>query len=171
MKRISIIGLPGAGKTTLSRALAATLPVRLVNQDSYLWGPNWTWLGEAAEDEFRAALREDGAWIADGLVIFGPEEMLTRADLVIYLDYSAPRLLLHILRRWLIYRKNRRPELAPGCEDRLPLSILLWLAAGRLRGRHEKSLAFYPPRRLARIRSPGELRAFVERDFTAMTAN
>jgi len=145
--------------------------VRLVNLDSYFWGPNWTRRGQAGEAEFRSALREDGAWIADGLVFFGPEEMLTLADLVIYLDYSAPRLVLHNLRRWLIHRKHPRSELPPGCQERFPFATLLRLAVGRLRRRHERSLASYPPRRLARIKSPEELRAFVARDFTAIGAN
>lgn len=161
-RRISVIGVPGAGKTALSRAIARSRRRAHINADRYIWGANWTLREPHPESEFRAALREKRAWIADGSVHFGPEEMLGLSDLVIYLDYSVPRLVLHNLRRWLVHRKSPRAELPAGCEERFPLQILAGVVLGIHRRVHEEALRAHPPRRLVRLRSPRKLRTFLD---------
>lgn len=165
--RIAVIGVPGAGKTTLSRELARMGSSEHICADSYIWDPGWSWRApHGGTAEFRAALRAPGDWIADGSVDFGGEDMLRLSDLVIYLDYSWPRLLVHNVRRWLLHRKRQRPELPPGCEEKFPAVMLLRLAAGGPRRRHERALLSHAPRRLARVTSPRELRTFVDAHFT-----
>jgi adenylate kinase family enzyme len=160
--RISIIGVPGAGKTSLARAILNARPAPHINADAYIWDPNWTLRGPDPNAEFQAALKRKRAWIADACVVHGPKELLELPDLVIYLDYSAPRLVLHNLKRWLVHRRTRRAELPAGCEERFPLAILRGVLRGGYRRLHEEALTTYPPRRLVRISSPRELRAFVE---------
>lgn len=162
--RIAIIGAPGAGKTTLSRAITRHYPLTPVSADSHIWRPGWI---PVSNRGFRAALRRRGYWIADSTVEHGAREMLERSELVIYLDYSLRRLLLHNLRRWLRHRKHQRAELPDRCPERFPFRILLNLLRGRYRRKHEDALAAYPPHRLVRLRSPRQLRAFVARDFAA----
>jgi adenylate kinase family enzyme len=157
-RRISIIGVPGAGKTSLSGLIAEARPLQRVNADSYIWGPNWT---VREPDAFQAALRRKRMWIADSCVAHGPRELLELPDLVIYLDYSVPRLLFHNIKRWLVHRRHRRPELAEGCEERFPLWIIYDVLSGCIRRLHEEAIVTYPPRRLVRLRSPSELRLFL----------
>src|SRR5918997_1053777 len=96
LRRIAIIGATGAGKTILARRLAAIVAIPLVHADSYIWGPNWTLRDRArAEAELRSILRAQADWIAEGYLNYAAREMLELADLVIYLDYSQPRLLLN----------------------------------------------------------------------------
>ncbi len=165
LKRISIIGVPGAGKTRLSRELVTPRPMRRVNADSYLWDSHWRLREPDPRAAFQAALRRGKRWIADSEVCHGPRELLQLPDLVIYLDYSMPRLVLHNIRRWLTHRKFRRPELPAGCEERFPRQILKDIVGGRTRRGHEEALRSYPPRLLVRIRTPRKLRAFVRDTF------
>ena len=135
-----------------------------IHSDSYIWQPGWR---AASTSGFRAALRNGQDWVADSTVELGPSELLERSELVIYLDYSARRLMLHNLRRWLRHRKRQRAELPEGCPEPFPRRILLNLVLGHYRRLHEAALLAYPPRRLVRLRSPRHLRAFVARDFAA----
>ena len=171
LRRIAIIGATGAGKTMLARRLATIVPARLVHADSYIWGPNWALRDRArAEAELRSVLRAQDDWIAEGYLNYAAREMLELADLVIYLDYSRPRLLLNNVARWLRHRRRRRPELAEGCEERLDLARLREIATADLRRLNEAALQAHPPRRLVRIRSPRRLRGYLTEQFPGAAA-
>jgi adenylate kinase family enzyme len=164
--RISIIGAPGAGKTTLSRRIAEERPAPIINADQHFWEAGWT-ICQPPNAAFRAALRAKRRWIADGSVLHAPSELLERSDLVIYLDYPAPILMVRNLRRWLRHRKWQRAELPPGCPEPFPLRTLAYLMRGDYRRAHERALAAYPPRRLVRVRAPRQLPMLLARALAA----
>lgn len=168
LRRVSIIGATGAGKTLLARRIARALPARLVHADSHIWGPDWTLRDRAvAEAELQSLLRGEPAWIAEGYLTYAAREMLELADLVIYLDYSRSRLLRNIVVRWWRHRRRRRPELPEGCEERLGWSRLCAIATDDLQRLTEAALRAHPPRRLVRMRSPRALRQFLSAEFPA----
>jgi adenylate kinase family enzyme len=66
MRRVSVVGAPGSGKTTIGRRLAARLDVPFIELDAIYHQPGWT---ELPRDEFRARVSELAAvdgWVVDG---------------------------------------------------------------------------------------------------------
>lgn len=99
MKRVNVVGMTGSGKTTLARQLAERLGVPHVELDNLSWEPNWTL---APPKVFRArvdtALAGDG-WTCDGNYSAVRELVWSRADTVVWLDYSLPVIFARLFRR------------------------------------------------------------------------
>lgn len=55
MRRISLVGVSGSGKTTVGRQLAAALDVPFIELDSLFHQPGWT---DLPHDEFRRRVSE-----------------------------------------------------------------------------------------------------------------
>jgi adenylate kinase family enzyme len=65
MRRVSLVGIPGSGKTTVGHRLAASMDAPLIELDSIFHQPNW----EALErDDFRARVRLRSEQEIDALV-------------------------------------------------------------------------------------------------------
>ncbi|WP_114423771.1 AAA family ATPase [Nocardioides houyundeii] len=66
MKRISVVGSSGSGKTTVARRVAEALAVPYVELDALHWGPNWVAAsGPELVAKIDAATTGD-AWVIDG---------------------------------------------------------------------------------------------------------
>lgn len=90
MKRISVVGSSGSGKTTVARRLAKALAVPYVELDALHWGPDWTGAtGPELSERIEAATVGD-AWVVDGNYWskVGPQ-VWARADTVVWV--SPPR--------------------------------------------------------------------------------
>ncbi|MEN8041512.1 MAG: adenylate kinase, partial [Actinomycetota bacterium] len=88
MRRISVVGSSGSGKTTAARAVAERLGYPHLELDSVFHLPGWTPL---PDDEFRAAAAEFAAqpkWVIDGnYSSHGVQDIVWgRADTVVWLD-------------------------------------------------------------------------------------
>ena len=84
-RRIVVTGMAGAGKSTLSRALAAKSGLPLIHLDLYFWKPGWTEPSDAEWREKQRRLLADDAWIADGNYAETLDLRLERADTVVVL--------------------------------------------------------------------------------------
>jgi adenylate kinase family enzyme len=119
MRRVSIIGNTGSGKTSVGRALATALGVPFVELDALHWGPGWT---EANADVLIARvspIAASDAWVIDGMYwrkIGGL--VLRRADTVVWIDPPFPTMFLRLLGRSL-GRIVRRTELWNGNRESL----------------------------------------------------
>lgn len=104
MKRVAIIGPPGAGKSWLSVRLGEKLGVPVLHLDRHFWRPDWV---ETPPDEWRAqqlALLDAHAgsgWIADGNFGGTMDLRLERADTLVFLDPNPARAIARILGREL----------------------------------------------------------------------
>jgi adenylate kinase family enzyme len=86
--RLYVVGIPGSGKTTVSRTIAERLGITHVELDALFHGPNWS-LPPAGEFEGRVAAALDGLvdWVVDGNYrsrVGG--EVLDRATTIVWLD-------------------------------------------------------------------------------------
>ena len=124
--KIAILGITGAGKSTLARRIAKRTGLPLFHMDTLFWKGKWE---EVPEAEYLAnhekILRENERWIIDGWLNDKMARRLTDADLIIYLDYPGWLVAIHYIERWLAHRKVARPELPEESRDRFKLHRLL----------------------------------------------
>lgn len=98
-KRISIIGTTSSGKSTLAKQLAGKFDYDFIELDALYWEPNWT---GAPQEIFN--VRVEKATQAERWVVAGNYHRVrnliwSKADAVIWLDYSLWRILLQLTRR------------------------------------------------------------------------
>lgn len=126
-QRIVILGRSGSGKSTLATRLGAELDLPVVHLDRLYWQPGWVGLDRAS---FRARLAEALAgdrWITDGNFSSSLDLRLPRADLAVW--FEVPRLVCirrALGRVWRHYGRSR-PDLAPGCPERIDWAFLRYI--------------------------------------------
>jgi adenylate kinase family enzyme len=131
MQRVLVIGSPGAGKSTLARALSARTGLPLHNLDRMHWLPGWVERDRAEGlAELRAVLAQE-RWIIDGNYGSSLPERLTRADTVVWLDYPTHLCLARVFKRWWQYRGQTRPDMTEGCPENLNLEFLHYVLTFR----------------------------------------
>ncbi len=124
MNRILILGCCGAGKSTLTRSLAAQLNLPIIHLDQHYWQPNWQ---EPSKEEWGAKVNElikQDRWIMDGNYGGTLDQRIKRADTIVYLDASTIICMYRVINRILKYRGRVRPDMPPGCAERFDLSFL-----------------------------------------------
>ena len=156
MRRVNVVGISSAGKSTLARALAEHLGVPCIELDALHWEPGWV---EADLETFRtrvlAATAAD-AWVCDGNYSAIRPIVLERADTVVWLDLPLRTCLARIIRRTA--RRARSGEELWGTGNRESWrkqlgrdSLVWWLLTTHRRRRREYEDRFADPA-LARLR-------------------
>jgi adenylate kinase family enzyme len=164
VNRIVIVGCAGAGKSTLARALGGATGLPVVHLDAAYWRPGWTRPERAA---WRARVEEllaGDRWIIDGNYASTMERRFAEADTIVLLAPSTLVCLFRALRRRVV--AEPRPDLAPGCDERIDLEFLRWIARYRreqLPRVLQQIEAHRAGRRVEILRSDAEVRDFVTR--------
>ena len=87
MKKVIVIGCPGSGKSTVSRALHNKTGVPLYHLDMMYWNADKTTVEKSAFLERLSAVLEKDEWIIDGNYGSTMELRMAACDTVIFLDY------------------------------------------------------------------------------------
>ena len=126
-RRILVVGSSGAGKSTLARQLGQALGLPVVHLDQLYWTPGWEARSHGEFDALLAEALAGDAWIIDGNYQRTLETRLARADCVVWLRF--PRVVCEwgVLKRVLSTRGKTRPDMAPGCPERLDWEFLRWV--------------------------------------------
>jgi adenylate kinase family enzyme len=171
-KRINVVGTSGSGKTTVSQSLSQILKIEHIEMDALFWGPNWSWPND---EEFFTKLEHalvKEAWILDGNYTRTIPLKWKHVEVVIWLDYSFMRTVLHAVRR-AITRSITQEELWEGTGNRESFtksffskdSIILWTISThkKVRQKYERFMndVEYSEITFIRLRDPKETQDFL----------
>ena len=87
MKKVIVIGCPGSGKSTFSRALSGKLGLPLYHLDMMYWNADKTTVEKRIFLERLSLVLEKDEWIIDGNYGSTMEQRIAVCDTVIFLDY------------------------------------------------------------------------------------
>lgn len=130
-KRFSIVGCGGSGKSTLAIRLGSALGLPVVHLDAHYWNPGWV---PTPKDEWEIlveGLLSCESWIMDGNYGSTMDSRLVASDAVIFMDFPRRVCLWRVVKRRFQSIGVSRPDMAPGCPERLLdggfLGFLKWI--------------------------------------------
>lgn len=109
MKRVLVVGTSGSGKSTVARMIAERIGLPHYATDPFYWEQGWR---PAPADQVNAqidAVLAEPAWVLDGNFEDRWQDIWNRADLIVWLDYSLPRVLWQVATRnirWWLSRQS-----------------------------------------------------------------
>lgn len=127
-RRILVIGCSGSGKSTLSQALSTRLGSRYISMDrEFFWLPSWILRERGDVRRLIAEAVAGESWVMDGTSPGTLDLRLPRADMVVWL--RMPRLLCiaRVLKRRILHSGRSRPEMAPGCPEKIDWEFLRYI--------------------------------------------
>jgi adenylate kinase family enzyme len=161
MRRVAIIGSPGAGKSTFARKLGERLNIPVIHLDKLYWQPGWV---EPDPNSWRETLTHAmGAecWIMDGHYGSTLDLRLAVADTVILLDFSRAVCLRRVFTRVLHTWGRNREDMGPGCYEKVDWEFIkfIWnfnrdylpVAKEKLRTFTGKTYVFTRPEQLEKL--------------------
>jgi adenylate kinase family enzyme len=172
-QRVIIVGVTSSGKSTLAEKLAKRLDLKYIELDALHWEPNWQ---GAPLEVFRSRVQEATQaekWIVAGNYHVARDLIWSKAEAVIWLDYSLPTVLWQLtrrtLKRWwtqeLLWGTNREP-LWKHLKIWSNESLYNWLFKTYWRRRREYPALFSQPEhqhlQLVRLLHPQETEKWLE---------
>jgi adenylate kinase family enzyme len=127
MQRVLVIGSSGAGKSMFARALGQYSGLPIIHLDQLFWNPGWV---QVPRDTYHArldAVLAGERWIIDGLNISTFDRRIPRADTIIWLKRSRAGCYWRIAHRVMTTYGQVRPDMAPGCPERLDWEFLRYV--------------------------------------------
>ncbi len=171
-RRFVVVGVTGAGKSTLAERLAGRLGAPYVELDALHWEANWT---EAPPDVFRTrveAATAGPAWVVAGNYRTVRDLLWARAEALVWLDYAFPlvlgRLTARTVRRALtgeVLWNGNRELLWDHVQLWSEKSLFNWLARTYWSYRREFPVLLAQPAHahltVVHLRSPREMEAWL----------
>ena len=89
MQKVMVIGCPGSGKSTFSRALSQITGLPLTHLDMLYWNADKTTVERSVFIERLSEVLQKDAWLIDGNYSSTMELRMQECDTVFFLDYPA----------------------------------------------------------------------------------
>lgn len=125
-KRIMIFGRPGSGKSTFAVFISKKLGIPVHHLDKHFFIQDWV---ERNYDDFldiQQKIVDNDSWIVDGNCIRSLEMRFSKADLVLYFNFSRFMCFFRILKRFL--KPNRFiKDKAEGCNEAIKISFVKYM--------------------------------------------
>jgi adenylate kinase family enzyme len=164
MKRVLLIGSGGAGKSTLARKISEKLGLPCVHLDRLFWKAGWVESDRAEFRQKQLKFLKGKAWVIDGNYGGTQELRLKYADTVLFLGLSRWICLWRVLKRYASFRGRHRPDMTPGCLERLNLVYLSWVWNYPQHGGRvalERLSKLKKSTRVVILRNPREVRSYL----------
>lgn len=123
VNKISIIGGPGTGKSTLANNIGKELNLPIYHLDAIHHLENWEVRDSKERDKIILEKIEEERWIIDGTYKSTLEARVKKSDMIIFLNYSTIARLKGVFSRYLKNRGKEKPEI-PGCKERMNWQFL-----------------------------------------------
>jgi len=163
--RVLVIGCSGGGKSTLSTDLCRRFDLPYISMDrDIFWLPGWNRRPKAEERVLMAGFVTKRRWLIDGNAPSSFDLRLPRTDLVLWVRMPRALCLWGAISRWLRWRGRIRPEMAPGCPERIDGEFLryIWTFEKKMTPRIVAGLAEHGPDVPAcQLRSRREMKQFL----------
>ena len=169
MKRVMIVGGPGSGKSTLARLIGERTGLPVFHMDLIHWQGHWVERTKAEKIPLAQAVEAQDEWVFEGGLSGTYESRLARADTLIWLDLPVGLRLWRVTKRLFRYLGKARPDLPPGCRERLHPETLrfyrfIWQTRHDSRAKIAKLLAEADEGLMvAHLRSPSEVQAWLDK--------
>ena len=165
MRRISIVGCSGGGKSTLAVKLAAKLGLPVVHIDQLYWLPGWVERDPAEVRRLVGEAAAGEAWVMEGNNSRTFDLRLPRSEALLWIDQPRWLCLYRAIRRAALGFGRSRPDMAEGCPERFDLEFwsYIWnfdrVTAPRMAA---MIAAIAPDLRIIRLKGDREIAAFLE---------
>lgn len=165
MKKISIIGSGGSGKSILAKQLEKKTCIPAYHLDALYWQPGWV---ETERNKWRS-MQEDlcgkDEWILDGNYSATLDVRLKCSDTIIFLDINRFTCLARAIWRSLKSYGKTRPDMAEGCKEQFDIKFAKWILDYPAKNKPEilRRLEILPPEKnIIILRSAKEVRGFLD---------
>ena len=123
MNRISVIGGPGTGKSTLANNIGKELNLPIYHLDAIHHLENWKVRDSVERDKIILEKIEEERWVIDGTYKSTLEARVKKSDMVIFLNYSTIARVRSVLSRYFKNKGKEKPEI-PGCKEQMNWKFL-----------------------------------------------
>lgn len=164
MKRVMIIGQPGAGKSTLARLLGERTGLPVIHIDKIHWKPGWIERDAKRKRDLCREVHKQAEWIFEGGHSITWEERRERCDTLIWLDLPLWLRAWRVVARTLRNYGHSRPDLPENCPEQFRLEFYVWIWRTRKTARAKMGTLFEtttPPKVRIKLRNQREVAAFL----------
>ncbi|WP_148571066.1 AAA family ATPase [Nocardioides caldifontis] len=167
-RRVLVAGVSGSGKTTLAATVGRALGIPHVEIDALFHGPGWVPRPSFVEEVHAFAARPE--WVTEWQYDAVRPHLLARADTLVWLDLSRPRVMRQVVRRTVVRRLRRQrlwngnvePPLRTVLTDPEHIVRWAWTHHALVEPRVLAALRERPDLVVVRLRDRREVRDWVE---------
>jgi len=165
MRKVFIIGICGAGKSTLARQLSQKIEFPVIHLDQYYWKSGWVTQEKKDFENKVKELSKQESWIMDGNYSSTFNIRFAQADTLIVLDYSRYMAIFRSTKRIISYYGKSRPDMSSNCPERFDLDFYkyMWKFNKQHKPRTDQAIKDYGSNlNIYRFKQPKEAQAFLD---------
>jgi len=158
IKKMMVFGRPGSGKSTFASWVATALNLPLHHLDKHFFTENWKERNYSEFLQIQQNIVDGNAWIVDGNSTQSLEMRWSKADLVLYFNFSKIICIFRLFKR--IFKPNKAfDDRAPKCPEIIRWRLLkyTWHFEKRVDKQIEFLKAQYPRVIFKEIKNDTEL--------------